>query len=507
MLERRRCHPLHILEQVFYIALTMGLSMVVSFGGMELESADEVKSFVFFCVIGAVGLLAIITFFVWLTWLNTWISAEDNTLIVESGILVKRRMTIPFSKINTIDMGRNLFQRLVGTCRLKINTGAIDVSAAQKAEMNLVFSLDDAEEFRSYILTRAAQDESELRQSGATNIIDTAKEPHWVAKAKFSDFMLYGLTSASVTKLLGWLVVAGCFIGEISTAVLVTMGEAAMPYAEALWQSISGSGLIMLALSLLLIVLVVFLVSNAISVAFAAIRFHGFRVAREGDNVVVRYGLFTQKNYTVQAENVHAVVIRQNLFQQIIGRCSVEMVSIGYGNEEKETNLLFPIIQTKKISWLLNALLPEYTLSDISHSPGKRSLGFLIFRPLVVNALLLGAALFGCSFIMESMVLFYIAAAIILVMTLVRGIMRYRGNAIGCDGKVMGVRSGGLHCTTHLIRVDAVQSVSATTGIFQRLRNVASYHVDFHAPALKNIASVSHLDGDILPELDKYIMK
>ena len=44
--------------------------------------------------------------------------AEENTLIYETGKFIKKRVAIPFEKINTIDMGRNIFERLVGTCRL-----------------------------------------------------------------------------------------------------------------------------------------------------------------------------------------------------------------------------------------------------------------------------------------------------------------------------------------------------------------------------------------------------
>ena len=117
------------------------------------------------------------------------------------------------------------------------------------------------------------------------------------------------------------------------------------------------------------------------------------------------------------------------------------------------------------------------------------------------------AALAVCHFIMDSMLTFYIAAVLLLAVVAVNGIMKYRGNALGCDGKVMLVRDGGMRSVTHLIRVDAVQSVASTTGIFQRRRKVANYHVDFHAPVMRNIASVNHMSDDILHELDKYILK
>jgi len=510
MLERRRCHPLYIVERLFGLLVPILLYIFFSISG-ALEEGDIVAlpfsaSVILYVIISVLGFIALLALLFWISWRNIWISAEDNNLIYESGVFVKKRVTIPFSKINTIDMGRNLFQRLVGTCRLKVDTGAIDNGANNNAEMNIVFSLKDAEEFRSYILNRSAQDESELRASGATAIM-AESEPKWVARARFSDFLLYGLTSSSVAKLFGWVVLALCFLAEISTSILMTAGEFIMPYAEAFWGFLSGHGLVLLIVLVLLIAVAISLAANLVSVAYAALRFFDFRVAREGDNVVVRYGLFTLKNYTVQAQNVHAVVVRQNLLQQIIGRCSVEMVSIGYGNEENETNLLFPIIEKKKLGWLLDTLLPEYTLANESYKPEKRSIRFLILRPVIWAALFFAIGLTVCWFIMDSIAMFVVAAVLLLIIIAVNGIMRYRGNALGCDGKVVLARSGGLNSTTHLIRVDAVQSMSKHTGFIQRRRKVASYHVDFHAPVLRNIAAVEHMNDDILPEIDKYIMK
>jgi len=509
MLERRRCHPLYIVEQLARTLLVFVVALFASvFSNLEGEDirAIDLGSIWGYVIGGLVGLLAVTAFFIWLGWRNKYVSAQDNTLIYESGILVKKRMTIPFSKINTIDMGRNVFQRIFGTCRLKVDTGAIDGGAEQNTEMNLVFSLKDAEEFRNYILNRAAQDEQQLRSEGAT-AIDAGTEPRWALQARFSDFLMYGLTSSSVWKVLCTLLVAVCFLAEISTSILDSAFSAAAPFIESLWNFISGSGILMLILMVLGMFFVLTLVCNIASIVYAAIRFYGFRVAREGDNVVVRYGLISLKNYTVQAENVHAIKVKQNLFQQLIGRCSVEMVSIGYGNEENETNLLFPIIKKDRLAWLIETVLPEYSLEVESHKAEKRSIRFLVVRPVLWTALLLAGGIVGAYFLMESATLFVIACAVVMLIVIANSIMKYRSNAIGCDGKVVLARSGGMRVTSHLIRVDAVQSVTATSGIFQRPRKVATYRVDFHAPALRNIAVVPHMNDDLLDELEGYLLK
>lgn len=516
MLERRHCHPLYIVEKLYSIIAAVALYFVyviaATLAENEVSVEDAEAGFVagdmglLWIVLGALGLLAVVVFLIWLGWYNTWISAKDNTLILETGVFVKKRLTVPFSKINTIDMGRNVFQRIVGTCRLKIDTGAIENGAEEKSEINLVFSMKEAENFRNYILNRAEQDENEIRMAGGVSKLNAGEANGNAVRAQFTDFLLYGMTSSGVWKLVCVLITVAIFLGEISTSILERVGEMLLPAVNTLLKFIISSGIVMAALYVFMMVVMVTLASNFMSVIYAAIRYYGFSVTRDRNNVVVRYGLISIKNYTIPAENVHAVVVRQNLFQQMIGRCSVEMVSIGYGNEEKETNLLFPIISKKKLPWLLEQILPEYSLSKAEYKPGKRSIRFLIVRPIVWSAVVLAAIVAFFGLFMDSLVLSGIVAALLLIAVVISSILKYRNNALGCDGKVMLVRSGGLHTITHLIRVDAVQSVSATTGFFQRRRGVASYRVDFHAPALKSIAVVSHLDKDIHTDNLMYIL-
>lgn len=518
MLERRHCHPLYIVEKLYSVLVAFALYVfyVVSATLAENdisveEAAAEVgnaagSAGVLGAILGAFGMLAAVVFFIWIGWYNTWISAKDNTLILETGVFVKKRLTIPFSKINTIDMGRNVFQRIVGTCRLKIDTGAIENGAEEKSEINLVFSLKEAEEFRSYILNRAEQDENDLRMAGGKSKLDAGEVNGNVVRAKFTDFLLYGMTSSGVWKLICIIITVAIFIGEISASILERVGEMLLPAANSLWKFMVSSGIVMAALYIFIMFVMVTLVSNFMSVVYAAIRYFGFSVARDRNNVVVRYGLISIKNYTIPAENVHAVVIKRNLFQQMIGLCSVEMVSIGYGNEEKETNLLFPSISKKKLPWLLEQILPEYSLTKAEYKPSRRCARFLIARPIVWSAVILSAIVAFFGLFMDSLVLSGIVALLILVSVVISSILKYRNNALGCDGKVMLVRSGGLNEQIHLIRVDAVQSISSTTGFFQRRHGVASYRVDFHAPALKSIAVVSHLEKDIHTDNIMYIL-
>lgn len=509
MLERRRCHPLYMVERFFRLLVPIAVYILclyfstITDGKIMNANIPAVK----LIIIISVAAIAVVLFFIWLGWRNRWVSASENTLIYESGVFVKKRTTIPFSKINTIDMGRNIFQRIFGTCRLKIDTGAIGADSQKQAEMDLVFALSEAETFRSYILKRSWEDDKLLKSEGKTAATAEQSEPKWAVRARFMDFFLYGLTSSSVWRLFCLLLIAASLISELSTGFIEKVGAFLFPYIELAWESLLTRGIIMVVLITLLFVLTIAVIANILTIILAAIKFYGFRTAREGNNIVVRYGIITVKNYTVQADNVHAVIIRQNLLQQMLKKCSVDMVSIGYGNEKAETALLFPIISVSKLPWLIETLLPEYSIANKIEKAPDKATRFHILRPILWSSLFLSAGVLCCELIMDSLVIAIIAAVVLFVSIVINAVLDFVNTAVGCDDKVMLVRSGGFRKCTHLIRLEAVQSVKGTSGIFQRKHGLASCRVDFHSTSMGAIATARHMDADIPEKLSDALIK
>ncbi|MBE6754650.1 MAG: hypothetical protein E7559_09955 [Ruminococcaceae bacterium] len=511
MLERRRCSPLYIFESAVKLLLPILIYLWATFSNAAAESDISIaelaqnKTAVVSILLTAFAVIAVLVLMMWLRWKNTWISAKDNVLLYESGVFAKKKKSIPFSKINTIDMGRNWVQRIFGTCRLKIDTGALN-SSGNEAEMDLVFTLADAEQFRAYILNRAAEDEDQLRKV-AQSPLKVSADTKWTIKAKFNDFFLYGLTSSGIWKLFLLAIAFVTFIAELSTTALDALMEFLFPRVESVWNTVSSHSILIIILLCLVVFAGLMVLSSLFNILTATIKFYNFRVAREIDSIIVRYGLVSLKNYTMPVRNIHAVVVRQNLFQQMVGLCSVEMVSIGYGDENTENSLLFPIIKKNKLPWLLETLLPEYKNKAELHGTDKRSIRFHIIRPVFWCALMFATAIFFLNFIFESLTLSLVIAGLLLVMILVGGILNYKNAAIGWDDNVIVVQAGGMNKHTHYIRTDAVQSVRSVSGIFQRRHGLVNYAIDFHAPLVRSIAVVSHLDKKYAEPVAKAVEK
>lgn len=518
MFERRRCHFTHIFElfaQYIYLLVVITVSVCISMGG-QLASDEEFISdvneiagsiistgsiMIIITVLAVLVLAGLLLLYCAFKWRYTYISAQDNTLIYESGKFIKKRVAIPFEKINTIDMGRNIFERIVGTCRLKVDTGAYSGNEEKKqAEMNLVFKLAEADEIRSYILNRAEADaNAEAVEMGKETI--QRKEPDWAIRAGMTDFMLYGLTSSSVWRLF-WIAILGvCFIAELSTSFVEYIVDMIMPFAQAAMETAARYNIISIIIFALIIAFVIALISNIGTVVWAAVRFYGFRVAREGRNVIVRYGLLTEKNYTLQVRNIHAVIIKQNMFQQLLGRCSVEAVCMGFGDEQNETALLFPIIKKSKLNELLDVILPEYVTE--MHARPKKKTGFVFhaITPAIFWGVLGVIAYVVCSLIMDSALFVGVIAVFVVLLILVNGILSYRNTTLDWNEKVVSVQSGGLAKTTYRIRTDAVQEVQIKAGLIRRALGMGTYYVHYHGPTLSNTCAASNISDEFFPEL------
>ncbi len=518
MFEKRRCHFTHIFElfvRYIYVIIVTSVTMAFSVAG-NLASDEEfladvkeasgiVMSGDSFVVVAIIGMLLLMSLLMLLycvfKWRYTFVSAEENTLIYESGKFIKKRVAIPFEKINTIDMGRNIFERMVGTCRLKVDTGAYSSSQEKNhAEMNLVFSLAEAEEIRGFILGRAELD-SRAEEAETGKSVVASKEPKWVIRAGMGDFVLYGLTSSSVWKLFWTLVAGAFFVMEIAQGFVDQAIDATRPYAEQVGRFISETNIVLIILGVVITLLITTLISDIYTVIWAAIRFADFRVAREGRNVIVRYGLLTVKNYTLQVRNIHALIIKQNVFQQMLGRCSVEAVCMGFGDEKTETALLLPIIKTSKLNELLSVILPEYVTEMNVRPRRKAGIYYHIIRKAVVWGAILAGISVVCVYYTDASSLICSLAIMLFAAVVASGILSYRNTMLDWNDNVVSIASGGFKKVIYRIRTDAVQEVQIKADVIKKHFGVGSYYVHFHGPAMNNTSVSRNISDQFFAEL------
>ena len=157
---RLRCHFSIIIESVWQFWLVI---LIFLFNQIDevldfIRSLDDGTLREFMAGGGLIGLLAILALtllvFLWqfLRWRKTLITLDGNLIIIERNTLNKKKSTIAIENVSAVNMERNLFERIVGTYRLKLDTNSM--TTANKTDVSIVLREDVALAFRQLIIAR-----------------------------------------------------------------------------------------------------------------------------------------------------------------------------------------------------------------------------------------------------------------------------------------------------------------------------------------------------------------
>ena len=146
-----------------------------------------------------------------LIWAKTWIYVSEGTLVIECRTLNRKVHTIAVRNISNINTEQNLFEMLIGTSKLKLDTNSL--STADKTDVRIVLKTSDAEDFRSYLLSLLHPDQTDPAEGehGPEHLRPAGPDTYDI-HAGLTDICAHGIFSIS---LLSVLVLAGCVLGTI----------------------------------------------------------------------------------------------------------------------------------------------------------------------------------------------------------------------------------------------------------------------------------------------------
>ena len=147
---RFRNHISIVLEQLgsfFCIILIMAVSGIAQ----NLDTLKEMDFQFLYAsktLIGAVVCLLVILLLIGrnlFVWAKTYISIQDNAIVIERNTINKRKHTIGIKNISNINTEQNLFEMLIGTCKVKLDTNSL--STADKTDVKIVLKKKAANQF------------------------------------------------------------------------------------------------------------------------------------------------------------------------------------------------------------------------------------------------------------------------------------------------------------------------------------------------------------------------
>lgn len=414
-------------------------------------------------------------------WANTYICIEDNAIVIERGKVSKKKNTIGIPNISNINLEQNLFEMILGTCKVKLDTNSR--STADSTDVKIVLKKADASRFKAEI-TRRMQGYPEQDPCGQKQFRSAggAEDETFDIRAEFGDVFQHGVFSVNIFSLL---ILIGAVIGTV-TAVLHLLEQ---PY---LMSSLLGAAAgIVVAAGIIL--------SALWDTVKDFIRYYDFRAKRRGDKIYIKYGFLKKMEYMIPVDKIQALRIRQSFLARVCRRYMAEIVNVGMGDEKEEQNSFLILYATEeKMREQLELLLPEFALTadqKVERLPASVWAAWAV--PGVIYAAVACSSAAVCTVFMEEhTVLIWLGAAGLIVLLLIGMVLKYLTDGSGSDGTFLKLCHGYFGRDYISVRYSQIQYMEIKQNFVARAFGMRKGKIHLLASAANTAHGIPYFKGN-----------
>lgn len=438
MSEAQRQHPAAALANAFDIVranfITILLLIFVGTGG-------DRGNFTLYWIFGMFFILL-----AWgvISWLRFHFSVNNGELKIEQGVIVRKKLYLTSDRIQVIDISAGVVQRLFGLVAVEVKTAG---SSSKEAKINAI-SRPKAEQLKEMLRkdsrpARTGEGESAEEESGnKTYELDSR------------DLVITASTSGRMGVALS---IVGAVFSQIDQIIseeqIIRFIESNIPNTTSAMMVVSS-------------VIAVVVISWLFSFLSTMITYYDFKVEVREKDLLISRGLFERTQLTIPFNRIQAVQIKETIMRQPFGYASLVIESAGYGEDQGNSNTLFPLLSRKRLGEFMEEVIPEYGVdADNRTEVSNTGLRRYLLRMTWISLIIIGVA--------WSMVPYGVYAWFVLIPMLLLGYQQYRDAGVASDEQTLIMSFRLLSKTTAIIKKYRVQATQVKQNPFQARLNLA----------------------------------
>lgn len=480
----KKNHISFILEEI--IKLINGL---VIFIALSIAKFDEGGIYV---TLGLVVISIIVSISKWTT-IKFYI--KDNELIYKSGIINSKKLEIPFDKINTIDINKNIIDRIFNVCTLKIDTGAVKEVGQ---EIRIKVKKEDAYEIRNFINN---SNDEEIYEN--LEVISNREEQEFFKTISFKEIFLYSISKSKILWAFGGIFLIGDFLKKLEERFNLSIASDIVENVEV--KRLLSIGLFKSIGLIILVIMGIYILISIIFMIFEIIRLYNFTLIAGKNDIKIKYGLLTVREYSIPRNKIYAIRYKQNLLQQLFKIFQIEVVTVGYGDEKNEQAILYPVGNKNFMNLILKTVLPTFKFDVEINKPSKDVLSRFIIKRSVILIIFVIIPLF---FIIPKvyLALKLIFFLILIILNIFLGFLNYKNTSLAINKDLVVVSSGSIEKVTTLIKQEYLQSVEIKENPFQKRKSVCDYKLDIYSNKLGDVVIIKNISSLLLNTIDENLI-
>jgi len=497
----RRLHPISGLIRAVTLGVTVGsMGAFAGFGLTAVFRGDlDAAVSIGLAVLGFIaGVVLGVTRYYQFAY-----DVSGGTLSIQSGVFDRQERDIPLSRIQNVDIRRNLLNRITGIAVVRFETaggssteGVLNaVARAEARRLQDAVAQGRSEESESFVGNRpaAAVGEGATGKPAATGELgeagpadsaageaqatpgdaDTESEEE-VFRLSTRELVVLSLVSfrpaAPLFVIFGLPIVSDLAIRLFSRSLVALGGPRvgsfeglfALPTAETLFVVVVGG-------------IQLFLVTWVTSALLTANGHHDFRLTRVGEDLRYERGFLQRYSGTIPLGKVQTVTVKENVLMRQLGYGALALETAGYGTggSGDAANTAVPLDERERVLALAEELGPA-ALPEIDRPPRRARRRYAVRFSLAVLAL--AGVLFAVDAVLVATPWWLALGGLLVTPAAGHLRWRHRGHAL-TDGSFVA-REGFWRRRTSFVPYYRVQTAIDERTVFQRWRELASVTAD-----------------------------
>ncbi len=288
---------------------------------------------------GLVAIAIILAIYSIISFFRYRFHVEADEFVVEMGVFSRKKIIIPFDRIQSVNFKQNLVHQIFNVVGLEIDT-----AGTSKKEFDFdALSMPKSEALRDYIFQNKESEDLVKEESEVENKVQ--KPAKLLMQLSFGDLIKIGVTQNHFRSFALVLLFA---LGALDQ--LEDIGIEVDKYEEVAEENLLRLGAIFMAI-LAVFVLVFFII---VSIIVTVLRFFDLRFLRIKNGFKLEHGLFNRNEISVMDNKMQALKWSDNLLRKVLKLFTVQINLASSVVVQKKTAIVIPGAKKSDINRFFN---------------------------------------------------------------------------------------------------------------------------------------------------------
>lgn len=413
---------------------------------------------------GRIAFLLIFTFIIFIiirSWFVNKYTSMNRSFYIYSGVFIKKEQVIPFSKIQNVQRRTSFVQRLCKLTSLTLETGIAGDDATIKFKAITLGEADRIEDLLKTADTISLPDELDTSLIAETPVIEPSNERVTHFNPTKKDIVKASFVSFSFLFFIPII---------ISIYTKVKNFDGFEETTESFLAKIISSPIV-----IAIIMIAFLLVSISIGLVRTYLKYGKYDISSDFERIYITKGVLSESTFTILKEKVQAIEITQSTMKRILGLAEIKLISAGgIGEDELETNSLYPFLPVKRAYEMIHELLPAYDVVKTMHKLPKKSFWIRLLKPSWFWIIVTVAVFYFKPAPLNIEQAWWIISASLLLFIIITRILDYFNTKFILNNNFIQFKTGSLQTSVFISKRDKIIEVAVTRSKFQQLLGLAS---------------------------------